>query len=163
MATQNKNLSVYDKSKLPDALYYRFGIVVSDWNSNITEELYKGLSETLLDCGVNESNIDRVDVPGSFELIYAAKKMQELNYDAIVVVGCVIQGQTKHFDFVCQGVTQGVKDLNITGNTPVIFCVLTDNNMQQSVDRSGGKLGNKGVEAAISAIKMADLKYSFKN
>lgn len=163
MATQNKNLSVYDKSKLPDASYYRFGIVVSDWNSNITEELYKGLSETLLDCGVNESNIDRVDVPGSFELIYAAKKMQELNYDAIVVVGCVIQGQTKHFDFVCQGVTQGVKDLNITGNTPVIFCVLTDNNMQQSVDRSGGKLGNKGVEAAISAIKMADLKYSFKN
>lgn len=163
MATQNKNLSVYDKSKLPDALYYRFGIVVSDWNSNITEELYKGLSETLLDCGVNESNIDRVDVPGSFELIYAAKKMQELNYDAIVVVGCVIQGQTKHFDFVCQGVTQGVKDLNITGNTPVIFCVLTDNNMQQSVDRSGGKLGNKGVEAAITAIKMADLKYSFKN
>ena len=158
MATQNKNLSVYDKSKLPDALYYRFGIVVSDWNSNITEELYKGLSETLLDCGVNESNIDRVDVPGSFELIYAAKKMQELNYDAIVVVGCVIQGQTKHFDFVCQGVTQGVKDLNITGNTPVIFCVLTDNNMQQSVDRSGGKLGNKGVEAAITAIKMADLK-----
>jgi 6,7-dimethyl-8-ribityllumazine synthase len=163
MATQNKNLSVYDKSKLPDALNYRFGIVVSDWNSNITEELYKGLSETLLDCGVNESNIDRVDVPGSFELIYAAKKMQELNYDAIVVVGCVIQGQTKHFDFVCQGVTQGVKDLNITGNTPVIFCVLTDNNMQQSVDRSGGKLGNKGVEAAITAIKMADLKYSFKN
>jgi 6,7-dimethyl-8-ribityllumazine synthase len=163
MATQNKNLSVYDKSKLPDALYYRFGIVVSDWNSNITEELYKGLSETLLDCGVNESNIDRVDVPGSFELIYAAKKMQELNYDAIVVVGCVIQGQTKHFDFVCQGVTQGVKDLNITGNTPVIFCVLTDNNMQQSVDRSGGKLGNKGVEAAITAIKMADIKYSFKN
>ena len=163
MATKNNNLSSYDKSKFPDASSYRFGVVVSEWNPNITEGLYEGLLETLIDCGVDRSNIDRIDVPGSFELLYGAKKMQELDYDAIVVIGCVIQGQTKHFDFVCQGVTQGVKDLNINGDTPVVFCVLTDHNMQQSVDRSGGKLGNKGVEAAVTAIKMAELKYSFKS
>ncbi len=96
-------------------------------------------------------------MPGSFELIYGSKKMQQQDFDAIIAIGSVIKGETKHFDFVCDGVTQGIKDLNIMYDTPVIFCVLTDNNMQQSIDRSGGKHGNKGTEAAIAAIQMAEL------
>ena len=110
-----------------------------------------------MDCGASQGNIKRIDVPGSFELIYGAKTLVQQEFDAVIVIGCVIQGETKHFDFVCEGVTQGVKDLNILYNTPVIFCVLTDNTKQQSIDRSGGKHGNKGTEAAIAAIKMADL------
>ena len=104
-------------------------------------------------------NLIKWDVPGSFELIYGAQRMivsQEV--DAVVVIGCVIKGETMHFEFVCEGVTQGIKDLNVQTDVPVIFCVLTDNNMQQSLDRSGGIHGNKGVEAAITAIKMADLR-----
>ena len=105
-------------------------------------------------------HIIRWNVPGSFELIYGAKKMlQTQNVDAVIAIGCVIQGQTKHFDFVCEAVSQGIKDLNIETDIPVIFCVLTDNTMQQSIDRSGGKYGNKGTEAAIAAIKMAYLRY----
>jgi len=106
---------------------------------------------------VNE-NIIKWDVPGSFELIYGSKKMLEQNVDVVIAIGCVIQGETKHFDFVCEGVTQGIKALNLTSDTPVIFCVLTDNTKQQSIDRSGGKHGNKGTEAAIAAIKMAELR-----
>lgn len=158
MATANKNLSSYNKSTIPNAASFRFGIVVSEWNDNITEGLYKGAFEALIENGVLPANITRWDVPGSFELIYGAKKMQEQNVDAVITIGCVIQGETKHFDFVCEGVTQGVKDLNIMHDTPVIFCVLTDNTMQQSIDRSGGKHGNKGTEAAIAAIKMAALR-----
>lgn len=158
MATANKNLSSYNKSTIPNAASFRFGIVVSEWNDNITEGLYKGAFEALIENGVLPANIIRWDVPGSFELIYGAKKMQEQNVDAVITIGCVIQGETKHFDFVCEGVTQGVKDLNIMQDTPVIFCVLTDNTMQQSIDRSGGKHGNKGTEAAIAAIKMAALR-----
>src|SRR5690606_16665056 len=108
--------------------------------------------------GVLPENIEVWHVPGSFELIYASKKMQQQNVDAVIAVGCVIQGETKHFDFVCEAVSQGIKDLNVLDDTPVIFCVLTDNVMQQSIDRSGGKHGNKGVEAAIAAIKMATLR-----
>jgi len=103
------------------------------------------------------SNISRINVPGSFELIYGAKHAQNTGVDAVVVIGSVIQGETKHFDFVCQGVVQGIKDLNIKSDIPVIFCVLTDNNLQQALDRSGGKHGNKGVEAAVAALKMASL------
>jgi 6,7-dimethyl-8-ribityllumazine synthase len=157
MATANKNLSEYDKTTIPNAKDFRFGIVVSEWNHAITEGLYKGAFDTLIDCGVSSQNILRWDVPGSFELVYGSKKMQEQNVDAVVAIGSVIQGETKHFDFVCQGVTQGIKDLNILHKTPVIFCVLTDNTMQQAIERSGGKHGNKGTEAAIAAIKMAVL------
>jgi 6,7-dimethyl-8-ribityllumazine synthase len=159
MATENKNLSQYDKSNLPNAKDFRFGIVVSEWNDNVTENLCKGAIEALLDTGALEENIIRWNVPGSFELIYGSKKMLETqNVDAVIAIGCVIQGETKHFDFVCEGVTQGIKDLNIKYDVPVIFCVLTDNTLQQSLDRSGGKHGNKGTEAAITAIKMAELR-----
>ncbi|MEL1242006.1 6,7-dimethyl-8-ribityllumazine synthase [Flavobacterium flavipallidum] len=159
MATINKNLSDYDKNALPNAKHFRFGIVVSEWNENITEGLYKGAEEALLDNEVPAENIIRWNVPGSFELIYGAKKMlQTQKVDAVITIGCVIQGQTKHFDFVCEGVTQGIKDLNIQTDIPVIFCVLTDNTMQQSIDRSGGIHGNKGTEAAIAAIKMAYIR-----
>lgn len=158
MATANKNLSDYDKTTIPNAKDFRFGIVVSEWNETITEGLYKGAYEALIDCGAKDENIIRWDVPGSFELIYGSKKMQEHRVNAVIAIGCVIQGQTKHFDFVCDGVTQGIKDLNILHDTPVIFCVLTDNTMEQSIARSGGKHGNKGTEAAIAAIKMAELR-----
>ena len=155
MATANKNLSNYDKATIPSAKNFRFGIVVSEWNDSVTEGLYSGAIETLIDCGASSENIIRWNVPGSFELIYGSKKMQEQNVDAVIAIGSVIQGETKHFDFVCEGVSQGIKDLNILHDTPVIFCVLTDNNLQQAIDRSGGKHGNKGTEAAIAAIKMA--------
>jgi len=157
MATANKNLSDYDKTTIPNAKDFRFGIVVSEWNDNITEGLFQGAFNTLLDCGVSKVNIIRCNVPGSFELIYGCKKMQKQNVDAVIAIGSVIQGETKHFDFVCDAVSQGIKDLNVLHNIPVIFCVLTDNNLQQAIDRSGGKHGNKGTEAAIAAIKMAFL------
>lgn len=158
MATANQNLSAYDKATIPNAKPFRFGIVVSEWNSTITEGLFKGAMEALVDCGAKENNIMTWHVPGSFELIYGSKKMIEKQVDAVIAIGCVIQGETKHFDFVCEGVTQGIKDLNVKSDTPVIFCLLTDNSMQQSIDRSGGKHGNKGTEAAIAAIKMAELR-----
>jgi 6,7-dimethyl-8-ribityllumazine synthase len=158
MATANKNLSEYDKTTIPNASNYRFGIVVSEWNDSITTGLYEGAYNALIDNGVLPSHIIKWDVPGSFELIYGCKKMQEQTVDAVIAIGSVIQGETKHFDFVCEGVTQGIKDLNVQDDTPVIFCVLTDNTMQQSIERSGGKHGNKGTEAAIAAIKMAELR-----
>ena len=158
MATANKNLSDYDKTTIPNAKDFRFGIVVSEWNDTITEGLYKGAYDALIDCGTKPDNIVRWDVPGSFELIYGSKKMQEHRVNAVIAIGCVIQGETKHFDFVCEGVTQGIKDLNVIHDTPVIFCVLTDNTIEQSLARSGGKHGNKGTEAAIAAIKMAALR-----
>ena len=149
MATVNKNLSVYDKNTVPNAKDFRFGVVVAEWNEVITEGLYNGAHEAFLDNEVPENHIIRWNVPGSFELIYGCKKMlQTQNVDAVIAIGCVIQGQTKHFDFVCEGVTQGIKDLNVQTDIPVIFCVLTDNTMQQSLDRSGGIHGNKGTEAA---------------
>jgi 6,7-dimethyl-8-ribityllumazine synthase len=157
MATTN--LSYYDEAGIPDASVYRFGLVVSEWNPDITENLYKGALETLLSRNVKKENIIRWTVPGSFELVYGCKKMQETQaVDAIIAIGNVIQGETKHFDFVCDGVTQGIKDLNIRYDIPIVFCVLTDNTREQSLDRSGGKHGNKGVESAIAAIKMAALR-----
>lgn len=158
MATANKNLSVYDKTSIPNAKDFRFGIVVSEWNTVVTEGLYNGAIEALLDCGAVKENIVRWDVPGSFELTYGSKKMiATKKVDAVIAIGSVIQGETKHFDFVCSATAQGIKDLNVLTDTPVIFCVLTDNNLQQAIDRSGGKHGNKGTEAAIAAIKMAAL------
>lgn len=168
MATSNHNLSNYDKATIPNAKDFRFGIVVSEWNDTITEGLWQGAFDALIDCGALKDNIVRWNVPGTFELTYGAARMSKSIYaesgmlDAIIVIGCVIQGETKHFDFVCEGVTQGVKDLNLSGDIPIIFCVLTDNNMQQSIDRSGGKHGNKGTEAAITAIKMAQLRKETK-
>jgi len=158
MATANKNLSQYDKTQLPNAKDFRFGIVVSEWNDKITNGLYQGAYDTLIDCGAMPEKIIKWNVPGSFELIHGAKKMIEnQKVDVVIVIGCVIKGETMHFEFVCEGVTHGVKDLNIKYNVPTIFCVLTDNTEQQSIDRSGGIHGNKGVEAAVAALKMLQL------
>ncbi|WP_139958128.1 6,7-dimethyl-8-ribityllumazine synthase [Flavicella sediminum] len=157
MATTD--LSAYDKTKVPNAKDFRFGIVVSEWNETITNGLAQGAIDAFIDNGVSEENIIRWDVPGSFELIYGSKKMVETqDLDGVIAIGSVIKGETKHFDFVCDGVTQGIKDLNIQQNIPVIFCVLTDDTMEQAIARSGGAHGNKGVECAIAAIKMAVLK-----
>jgi 6,7-dimethyl-8-ribityllumazine synthase len=170
MATANKNLSNYDKNSIPNAKDFRFGIVVSEWNDHITNGLYAGAEAALLDCGALPQNIIRWNVPGSFELVYGSKKMIETqNVDVVITIGCVIKGETMHFEFVCEGVTQGIKDLNVLSDVAVIFCLLTDNTEQQSIDRSGGIHGNKGTEAAIAAIKMAylrqqaNLKYEYKN
>lgn len=158
MATENKNLSAYDPSTLPDAKDLTVGIVVSEWNGHVTNGLFEGAVEVLKSCGMPDENIIKWDVPGSFELIFGATKMHKsLEVDAVIVIGCVIQGETKHFDFVCEGVTQGIKDLNVIYEVPTIFCLLTDNNEQQSIDRSGGKHGNKGIEAAVTALKMIAL------
>ena len=159
MATVNKNLSNYDFSLVPSASGMKFGIVVAEWNENITEGLFKGAMDTLLNCGCEESNIVRKNVPGSFELPLAAQFFFEsTDVDAVICLGSVIQGETKHFDYVCQSTALGIKDVSLKYNKPVIFGVLTDNTMQQAIDRSGGKHGNKGTEAAISAIKMVHLK-----
>ena len=143
----SKNLSHYDKSSIPNAEGLRFGIVVSEWNPEITEGLYKGAHQTLLDNGVAPEDILRINLGGT------------TNVDAIITLGSVIQGETKHFDFVCQGVSNGITQLNITLDIPVIFGLLTDNTLQQAIDRSGGKLGNKGIECAIAAIKMASINH----
>ncbi|MFV0237521.1 MAG: 6,7-dimethyl-8-ribityllumazine synthase [Flavobacteriales bacterium] len=159
MATVSKNLSEYNSQNIPNADSFRFGIVVSEWNHQITDNLLKGAVETLKKKGAQDNNIVIWHVPGSYELIYGSNQMvRTQNVDAVLAIGSVIQGETKHFDFVCEAVSQGIKDVNIQTNTPVIFCVLTDHTEQQALDRSGGKHGNKGVECAIAAIQMADLK-----
>jgi len=156
MATTN--LSKHNKEEIPSAAPFRFGLVVSEWNEMITENLYQGAVETLLAQGALREHILRWNVPGSFELVYGCKKIiTSEKVDAVIAIGSVIQGETKHFDFVCNGVSQGISQLNVQYDVPVIFCVLTDNTLQQAVDRSGGKLGNKGVECAVAAIKMACL------
>lgn len=135
----------------------RFALVVSEWNADITGALYQGAHETLLQLGASAGDVIRYDVPGAFELIYASRTLltQSDFFDAVVAIGSIIEGETAHFDYVCQGVTAGIAQLNTLGKAPVIFCVLTDRNRQQSLDRAGGKYGNKGVEAAVAAIKMA--------
>lgn len=140
----------------------RFGIVVSEWNFPVTSALAKGAVDTLKKHGATDENIITKYVPGSFELPLGAQYFAEMeNVDAVILLGCVIQGETRHFDFICQGVTKGTVDLNLKYNKPFIFGVLTTENEQQALDRSGGKLGNKGDEAAVTAIKMVHLKSSF--
>ncbi|MDB3997820.1 6,7-dimethyl-8-ribityllumazine synthase [Flavobacteriaceae bacterium] len=158
MATALSNLSAYNSDAVPDGTSFTVHLVVSQWNDTITSSLQEGAVTTLLKHKVQESNIKVWNVPGSFELIYGAKKAQSYNPDAVIVIGSVIQGQTKHFDFVCEAVSQGIKDLNVHSVVPVIFCVLTDNTLEQAQDRSGGKQGNKGVEAAVAALQMIALR-----
>lgn len=137
----------------------RFGVLVSEWNTEITEALFSGVEQTLLKFGAHADDIIRRNVPGSFELTLGAQLMAECKeFDAIICLGVVIQGETKHFDFICDAVSHGITQLNMKYNLPVIFGVLTPNTMQQAIDRAGGKYGNKGDEAAITAIKMAALK-----
>jgi 6,7-dimethyl-8-ribityllumazine synthase len=156
MATYLRNLSEYDFSKVPDASNMCFGIVVAEWNPEITGKLLEGCVSTLEKHGTLPENIHVKTVPGSFELIYGAHQMC-LNggYDAVIILGCVIRGDTPHFDYICEGVTYGIARLNAKSEIPVIYGLLTTNDLQQAEDRSGGRLGNKGDECAVVAIKMA--------
>ncbi len=163
MATQLKNLSAYNPEDVPDAGKMRFALIVSVWNSEITYALRDGAQNTLLKNGAKETNIQVYYVPGSFELTLGASLAANTGkYDAVICLGCVIQGETKHFDYICQSVTRGITQLNLTCNLPVIFGVLTTNDFKQAKDRSGGRHGNKGDEAAITAIKMIALKKTIK-
>jgi len=159
MATSLKNLSKYDSEKVPDASGMKFGIVVSEWNEDVTAALAEGAVETLKKHGCPDENIHLLTVPGSFELIYGSRFIAEkYALDAVIALGCVIQGQTRHFDFICQGVTHGIAELNLEYDIPFIFGVLTTENQQQALDRAGGIHGNKGDEAAVTAIKMVGLR-----
>lgn len=164
MATSLKNLSEYDINSVPNASDMKFGIVVSEWNNEITEALFEGTFKTLLQHGVSKKNVIKRYVPGSFELTLGAQLIAEnSDVDAVIILGTVIQGETRHFDFICQGVTQGITYLNIKYNMPFIFGLLTTDNKQQALDRAGGRHGNKGDEAAVTAIKMVHLKKSIEN
>jgi 6,7-dimethyl-8-ribityllumazine synthase len=161
MAT--KNLSEYDLATVPSASGMKFGIVVAEWNYEVTGALAQGAVDSLKRHGAKDDNIMVKHVPGTFELTLGAQYLAEFaNVDAIIVLGCVIQGETRHFDFICQGVTQGITNLNIKYNKPFIFGVLTTENQQQALDRAGGQHGNKGDEAAITAIKMLALNADLK-
>ena len=158
MATQLKNLSDFSGTERPSAAPYSFGIVVAEWNSEITNALYQGAYKRLVENGALPENIYSYPVPGSFELTSGADLLLKNNkLDAIICLGCVIQGETRHFDFICNAVANGVSNVAIKYSKPVIFGVLTTDNQQQAIDRAGGKHGNKGDEAAITAIKMANL------
>ena len=154
------DLSQYDASKLPSAdvlKRQRYAVIVADWNSEITYALADGAIATLKEHGVTDEHLTVVHVPGTVELTFAAARQMD-SHDAVIVLGCVIKGDTPHFDYVCQSVTQGVTLLNSNGTTPVIFSVLTTLDKQQALDRAGGRLGNKGVEGAVTAIRMANLE-----
>jgi len=159
MASSEKNLSSYSGKNISDMSNKKFVIVVSEWNDSVTEALYQGAFDTLRSNGVDKENILRIDVPGSYELPLAAQWYAEKKeIDSVICLGCVIQGETRHFDFICDAVAQGIKDVNLKYNKPVIFGVLTPENQKQALDRAGGKHGNKGDEAAITAVKMLALK-----
>lgn len=163
MASELKNLSTFEGTEIPSAAGMKFGIVTAEWNYEITSALLKGAKATLIKQGAKEEDIICKWVPGSFELTLGAQYMAEMgNVDAIICIGCVIQGDTKHFDFICDAVAKGITTLNIDYNMPVIFGVLTPNTMEQAMDRAGGKHGNKGDEAAVTAIKMLAMKHSFE-
>jgi len=158
MATQLKNLSDFSNTEIPSAVPYRFGIVVAEWNAEITNALYEGAYQSLVNHGALSEKIFTYAVPGSFELTSGADLLlKNLHLDAVICLGCVIQGETRHFDFICNAVANGISNVAIKYAKPVIFGVLTTDNQQQAIDRAGGKHGNKGDEAAITAIKMANL------
>jgi 6,7-dimethyl-8-ribityllumazine synthase len=162
MATTN--LSAYNPESIPDASEMRFGVVIADWNHNITWKLLNGALRTLKKHGATKKNIIVRHVPGTFELTFGARYIAESdNVDAVICIGCVIQGETPHFTYICQGVTQGITQLNLDYNIPFIYGVLTTDTHQQAADRAGGKHGNKGDEAAVTAIKMAAMKLEEEN
>ncbi|MFM2266871.1 MAG: hypothetical protein RL757_312 [Bacteroidota bacterium] len=164
MASSLKNLSAYDANEMPSAADLSFGIVVSDWNADITHTLYEGCIETLEKHDAIAENIHTIQVPGTFELPSAARMLLSKypSLDAVICLGCVIKGETKHDEYINNAVAGGLIQLSLMANKPIIFGVLTPNDAQQALDRAGGKHGNKGVEAAQTAIKMADLKKSLK-
>ena len=150
------NLSDYDPTTIPSGELFRIAVVAAEWNAEVTEPMLKGAVDTLLEHGVKEDNIIIKHVPGTYELPYAAEWLIANNdvLDAVICIGCVIQGETRHFEFICQAVSQGLVNVSIKNDVPVIFSVLTCDTMQQALDRAGGKLGNKGVEGAVTARKM---------
>jgi len=159
MATTGRNLSEYDPSRVPSGAGMRIALVISEWNGEITGALRAGARETLLANGVAEACITEVHVPGSFELSAGAQVLLERGgLDAVVCLGSIVRGETPHFDYVCRATAQGIMDVGLKFGVPVIFGVLTDDTMQQARDRSGGRHGNKGVECAIAALKMAALR-----
>ncbi len=162
MSSINKNLSDFSHMQVPSAQDYRFGIVVAEWNAEITGALLEGAINTLKKYGASEDKIDVFPVPGSFELSSGAYILADsAKYDAIIALGCVIQGETRHFDFICNAVANGITEVSLKTGIPAIFGVLTTDNLEQAKDRAGGKHGNKGAEAAVTAIKMAELKSNF--
>lgn len=159
MASSEKNLSDVNLSKSFDISRFRFGIVVAEWNEQITELLYSGAYQTLVNAGADREKIERMNVPGTFELSLGGQWLAErTDIDAVICLGCVIQGETKHFDFICNAVADGITNVGLKYNKPVIFGVLTPDNMKQALDRAGGKHGNKGDEAAATAIKMLQVR-----
>ena len=144
----NINVNITNPEKI------KITLVVSEWHSEITNKLFEGARNFLIKNGLLEENLKRLDVPGSFELIYGCRIAQNNDQHAVIAIGCVVKGETPHFDFICNAVSTGIKDLNILYKTPVIFCVLTDNNIKQSLERSGGKYGNKGEDSALAALKL---------
>lgn len=158
MATANQHLDSTNNGNVPSGAGKLVALVRAEWNDEITSNLYQGAYRTLVQHGVDPDNIISIDVPGAVELTFGAKRMHEEHEpDAVIVIGCVIQGETKHFDYVCESVTYGTTELNLTYDAPTIFCVLTDNTIEQSRARSGGEHGNKGTEAAVAALKMMAL------
>jgi len=159
MSSSLKNLSAVDQSTVPNGKGMRIGIVVSEWNDAITAALFDGAVNTLVKNGVSKDDIIIITVPGSFELTLGAQFLcEDKTIDGVITIGCVIQGETRHFDFICDAVAQGVTNVSLKYNKPVIFGVLTPNTMQQAQDRAGGKHGNKGDEAAVTVLKMVALK-----
>jgi len=156
MSSTLKNLSDFSHIQVGNAENLKFAIVVSQWNAQITGALLNGAYKGLLDHGAKEENIELIEVPGSYELISGSDiALRNAELDAVITLGCVIQGETRHFDFICDSVANGIANVGIKYNKPVIFGVLTTDNEQQALDRAGGKHGNKGEEAAITAIQMA--------
>ena len=159
MATSEKNLSDVKIASSAKFGKTKIGIVVSAWNDQVTESLFDGAQRTLIEAGIQRNNIERINVPGSFELSLGAQWMAERkDVDAVICLGCVIQGETKHFDFICDAVANGITNVGLKFNKPVIFGVLTTNNLKQALDRAGGKHGNKGDEAAATALGMLAIK-----
>ncbi|MEM6641503.1 MAG: 6,7-dimethyl-8-ribityllumazine synthase [Bacteroidota bacterium] len=159
MASSEKNLSDVKVRKDAALKSYKFGVVVAEWNEQITEALYSGTHHTLLQAGISREQIKRINVPGAFELSLGAQRLaKKADVDAVICLGCVIQGETKHFDFICSAVAHGITNVGLKYDKPVVFGVLTTDNMKQALDRAGGKHGNKGDEAAASAIKMLQIE-----
>jgi 6,7-dimethyl-8-ribityllumazine synthase len=164
MSSKDKNLSTYDEQNMPSAKSLSFGIVVADWNAEITHALYEGCLSTLLKHGTLEKNIHTAQVPGTFELAAAAQMLEHAyKLDAVICIGCVIKGETSHNEYINHSVAQALQQLSLEHKKAFIFGVLTPNDQQQALDRAGGKYGNKGVEAAQTAIRMAALRQELKS
>lgn len=164
MASSLQNLSDYNSENIPDSSDLQIGIVVSDWHKEITHKLYEGCFDTLTKHGVKKENIHSVQVPGSFELTSGAKILaSNKKVDAVITLGCVIKGETTHNEYINQAVAAGLTTLSVMSSKPFIFGLLTPNDEQQALDRAGGKYGNKGVEAAVTALRMAHLKLSLSS